>query len=69
MIMGSFAKRFPPERLFTGNLAQAMDKATECSDCGECEERCPYNLPIREMMSEQITWYQEERRKFQAQVG
>jgi predicted aldo/keto reductase-like oxidoreductase len=69
MIMGSFAKRFPPERLFTGRLAEAMDKATECSDCGECEERCPYDLPIREMMSEQISWYQEERRKFQAQVG
>ena len=28
-----------------------MDKkATDCIDCGVCESRCPYNLPIREML-------------------
>lgn len=25
-------------------------KAGDCIGCGVCEERCPYNLPIREMM-------------------
>ena len=29
----------------------SMDKkATDCIDCGVCESRCPYNLPIREML-------------------
>ncbi|MFQ6066853.1 MAG: aldo/keto reductase [bacterium] len=23
-----------------------------CTDCGECEEKCPYHLPIREMLKE-----------------
>ncbi|MDD2555702.1 MAG: aldo/keto reductase [Syntrophaceticus sp.] len=25
---------------------------SECLECGECEERCPYNLPIREMLKD-----------------
>ncbi len=30
---------------------QAMDKkASDCIGCGVCETRCPYNLPIREML-------------------
>ena len=27
-------------------------KATECIECGICETRCPYNLPIRKMLKE-----------------
>lgn len=27
-------------------------RADECLDCGECEEKCPYNLPIRKMLKE-----------------
>ncbi|ACV63105.1 aldo/keto reductase [Desulfofarcimen acetoxidans DSM 771] len=26
--------------------------AAACIQCGECEEKCPYNLPIKEMLSE-----------------
>ena len=30
-----------------------MDKtASDCIECGVCETRCPYNLPIRQMMKE-----------------
>jgi len=31
-----------------------IEKATECSDCGECEQRCPYHLPIRKLLKEQL---------------
>ncbi|MBP2634609.1 MAG: Aldo/keto reductase family protein [Firmicutes bacterium] len=27
-------------------------KASACIECGECEERCPYSLPIRERMKQ-----------------
>jgi predicted aldo/keto reductase-like oxidoreductase len=53
----SFWKRFPPERFFSGFVKEAVDSARRCADCGECEERCPYRLPIREMLSENIAFY------------
>lgn len=28
--------------------------ADQCIGCGECEQRCPYNLPIREMLAEAV---------------
>lgn len=68
-VMGirSFFKRAPPERFFE-MVAAAMEKADTCTECGDCETRCPYNLPIREMIAEQITWYLEEKRKFQERL-
>lgn len=27
-------------------------KASDCTQCGVCESRCPYNLPIREMLKD-----------------
>ncbi|TWH46130.1 aldo/keto reductase [Sporomusa sp. KB1] len=30
----------------------AKVKASACIECGECEERCPYNLPIRERIKQ-----------------
>ena len=30
--------------------SQLAKTASDCIDCGACEERCPYNLPIRQML-------------------
>lgn len=30
-------------------------KADACIECGRCEERCPYNLPIRRMLADATT--------------
>ena len=46
-----------------------MEKAANCTECGECEERCPYHLPIREMIAEYVNWYQAEERKYQEQIA
>ncbi len=59
------SRRVSPEQVFTGGTAQMMEKAANCTECGECEERCPYHLPIREIIAEQVKWYQEEKRKYQ----
>ena len=65
MISDSFAKRFPPERFFTGRIDAVMSKAADCSECGECEERCPYELPIREILAERVAWYQKEKSAYE----
>jgi len=55
----SFYKRLPQERFFSTFFGTAIEKAANCCDCGECEKRCPYHLPIREMMKEQVAWYRD----------
>lgn len=54
----SFVKRMPVERLLSGGFTRMMQAAETCLKCGECETRCPYGLPIREMIDEAIaSWH------------
>jgi uncharacterized protein len=64
MTARSFFKRLPPERVFGEMVAPGMEKAANCSNCGECEKRCPYHLPIRGMIAEQVEWYNQEKQKY-----
>jgi predicted aldo/keto reductase-like oxidoreductase len=57
MNLPSFWKRFPAETMVAGWAAQAVETARDCIECGECEEKCPYHLPIREMIAENIRFY------------
>ena len=69
MIVKSLWKRMPPSRVFVGGTADAMEKAESCTQCGDCEERCPYNLPIRDMIEEHLAFFKEEKEKYEvAQV-
>lgn len=61
----SFFKRLPSKSIFSGWVASAMEKAAECTQCGDCEERCPFNLPIREMIAECVQSYGEEKKAYQ----
>ena len=58
--MPDFAKQY-----FKSPAVQGMTKAgverglpTDCVECGDCEERCPYKLPIRDKMKESADMFQ-----------
>lgn len=65
----TFSKRMPAESIFSGFISEALEKAADCTKCGECEERCPYKLPIRDMIEEYVSWYQVEKKKYEEQVA
>ncbi|MFC2069766.1 aldo/keto reductase [Chloroflexota bacterium] len=69
MTSDTVAKRMPPERLFSGMFAESIEKARSCTECGDCEERCPYHLPIREIIAKRIKGYEEAKKKYQEQKG
>jgi predicted aldo/keto reductase-like oxidoreductase len=68
MTSKSFFKRLPPKRFFTGRFAKGISKAVDCTKCGDCEKRCPYDLPIREMIEEYGNMYLSEKRKYEEQL-
>jgi uncharacterized protein len=40
-------------------LENAMESVAECIECGECEQKCPYNLPIADLLKENLALYRE----------
>ncbi len=41
-----------------GFAAKTMESVRNCIECGECVKRCPYNLPIPEMLKEHLALYE-----------
>lgn len=54
MNIPSFLKRLPVERLTDGQLGDGIATGRDCIECGECEGKCPYHLPIREMLHQHM---------------
>jgi predicted aldo/keto reductase-like oxidoreductase len=58
LMMGirSVIRRFgnPDEIAWVKGMAE---KARECTECGDCLPRCPYQLPIPELIKKNLEWY------------
>ena len=52
----SLVKRAGPAILQSPMLARTIEKAAGCTECGDCMERCPYNLQIPELIKENLQW-------------
>jgi aryl-alcohol dehydrogenase-like predicted oxidoreductase len=40
-------------------IATKMESVAECIECGECEQKCPYNLPITDLLKENLALCRE----------
>ena len=68
LILGvrSQAKRMG-DHIFTKEPRKSMiEKARGCSECGECMTRCPYELPIPDLLKERLQWVDSLLKSMQA---
>ena len=52
----SVFKRFGPKAQELGWIKSIIEKARNCSECGDCLPRCPYQLPIPDLIKENLAW-------------
>jgi predicted aldo/keto reductase-like oxidoreductase len=52
----SMIKRAGTSMMQTPMLRNMLEKAVNCTECGDCLDRCPYGLPIPEMIKTNLNW-------------
>lgn len=58
LIFEGFAKRFSSE-VAAEIMEEAMAGVENCIECGHCEEKCPYNLPIPGLLKENLALFKK----------
>ncbi len=56
----SMVRRMGTRILVEDRQVKAIEKARNCIECGECMTRCPYNLPIPDLIKENLQWVDEQ---------
>ena len=56
----SLVKRLDPEKLASGLAKDLVAGIPECAECGQCQEKCPYELPIIALLKDTL----EKARRF-----
>lgn len=57
----SMVGRMGLETLKAGPFGEAVAKGKNCTECGDCLTRCPYGLPIPDLMRENLRWLDEQK--------
>jgi predicted aldo/keto reductase-like oxidoreductase len=64
LLIKSQVRRFSPNQL-AFIAKEAVASVEQCADCGECVEKCPYHLPVPDMLRENTETF----KKFMADHG
>lgn len=61
MVLGikSILKRMGLQALNNPMFGKMIESAAHCSECGECMTRCPYSLPIPDMIKDNLRWVED----------
>ena len=55
----SVIRRMGVERYVEWGAVDMIARADNCTECGQCIARCPYDLPIPELLREVVAFYQQ----------
>ena len=55
--MSLMLRRAPSEAWLDGHWQAEMDKIAHCVECGQCMTRCPYELPIPQLLKTNLADY------------
>ncbi|MFX1507571.1 MAG: aldo/keto reductase [Promethearchaeota archaeon] len=59
MITKGMWRLWPRDEFLNRWMPPSVESWIKCDQCKECEEKCPYNLPIRQIISENIEFYKK----------
>jgi uncharacterized protein len=58
LLVKSQVRRFSPNQLVV-MAKEAVSSVQQCVECGQCVEKCPYALPVPEMLKENVETFRE----------
>jgi len=67
LIFKSSSRRLSPNWVISTSQ-ERMAKVENCQDCGQCQEKCPYDLPIPDLLKEMLGCYREFCQKHSAEA-
>lgn len=54
-----YYKQMPVDKFNAMGLDEIVEVAKTCTECGECSEKCPFNLDVPSIIKENIKFYED----------